>query len=58
MGKKEKTLPPGPNPRPDQMTEKDQRQLRDYQKTPKGPIEGGKEPEEKPGGPKKKQEKK
>ncbi len=28
MGRKNRTLPPGPNPREDQMTEKDQEQLR------------------------------
>lgn len=29
MGKSDRIIPPGPNPREDQMTEKDQRQLRE-----------------------------
>lgn len=30
MGKSDRIPPPGPNPREDQMTEKDQRQLRKH----------------------------
>jgi hypothetical protein len=33
MGKKEPVLPPGPNPRPDQMSEEVQKKLRDFQRT-------------------------
>lgn len=37
MGKSDRILPPGPNPREDQMSEKDQRQLRRH-------LRGGERP--------------
>jgi hypothetical protein len=33
MGKSDHILPPGPNPREDQMTEKDQEQLRQFRRS-------------------------
>lgn len=36
MSKRDPKLPPGPSRRPDQMHEKDQEQLREYQRTHQG----------------------
>ena len=48
MSQNDRNLPPGPNPRGDQMTEKDQRQLREHMRQKNA---GGNEGEEEWSGP-------
>jgi hypothetical protein len=43
MSRDERKLPPGPNPRGDRMTEKDQRQLRDFMRQKSAPGEADEE---------------
>jgi len=50
MGKREPNLPPGPSRRPEQMSEKDQEKLREYQRTHHGKEKEREEEKNRSGG--------